>query len=47
MNVARGLELAEAVGEAKAFLTNAIMQFLRWERDGQTTDALHHFAPRE
>ena len=46
-NAACGLDLPEAVGEAKAFVTNAITHFLRWERDGQTTDALHHFAPRE
>jgi hydroxymethylpyrimidine/phosphomethylpyrimidine kinase len=40
--LARGLNLPDAVGEAKKFLTNAIAQFLRW----RTTDALHHFAPR-
>jgi hydroxymethylpyrimidine/phosphomethylpyrimidine kinase len=43
--MARGLDLAAAVGEAKVFVTRAITQFLRWERDGGTTDALHHFAP--
>lgn len=43
--MARGLHLAAAVGEAKAFVTRAITHFLRWDRAGQTTDALHHFAP--
>jgi hydroxymethylpyrimidine/phosphomethylpyrimidine kinase len=42
--MARGLDLPAAVGEAKAFVTRAITQFLRWERAGRTTDALHHFA---
>jgi hydroxymethylpyrimidine/phosphomethylpyrimidine kinase len=41
--LARGLALPEAVGEAKKFVTNAIAGFLRWEKDGRTTDALHHF----
>jgi len=43
--MARGLDLAAAVGEAKAFVTRAITQFLRWEQGGGSTDALHHFAP--
>ncbi len=40
----KGLPLREAVAEAKAFVTRAVTQFLRWERGGQRTDALHHFA---
>jgi len=44
--LAKGLSLSQAVGEAKQFLANAVAQFLRWTRDGRTTDALHHFAPR-
>jgi hydroxymethylpyrimidine/phosphomethylpyrimidine kinase len=42
--LARGLDLPAAVGEAKKFVTAAITGFLRWEKDGRTTDALHHFA---
>ena len=42
--LARGLDLPVAVGEAKKFVTAAITNFLRWEKDGRTTDALHHFA---
>ena len=42
--LARGLALPAAVGEAKKFVTRAIAGFLRWEKDGRTTDALHHFA---
>ncbi len=45
--LARGLDLPAAVGEAKKFVTAAITNFLRWEKDGRTTDALHHFAARE
>ena len=41
--LARGLDLPAAVGEAKKFVTAAITNFLRWEKDGHTTDALHHF----
>jgi len=44
--LAKGLALADAVDEAKRFLANAIAQYLRWEKDGRATDALHHFAPR-
>jgi hydroxymethylpyrimidine/phosphomethylpyrimidine kinase len=44
--LAKGLPLPEAVGEAKQYLANAVAHFLRWTRDGRTTDALHHFAPR-
>ena len=40
----RGLGLREAVAEAKTLVTRAITHFLRWERPGGTTDALHHFA---
>jgi hydroxymethylpyrimidine/phosphomethylpyrimidine kinase len=40
----RGLPLREAVNEAKQFVTRAIGNFLRWERGGLQTDALHHFA---
>ena len=42
--LARGLDLPAAVGEAKKFVTAAITGFLRWEKDGRATDALHHFA---
>jgi hydroxymethylpyrimidine/phosphomethylpyrimidine kinase len=42
----KGLTLRDAVAEAKAFVTRAVTQFLRWERDGATTDALHHFAAK-
>jgi hydroxymethylpyrimidine/phosphomethylpyrimidine kinase len=44
--LAKGLALPAAVGEAKQFLANAVAQFLRWEKNGRVTDALHHFAPR-
>ena len=44
--LACGLDLPAAVGEAKKFVTAAITNFLRWEKDGRTTDALHHFAKR-
>lgn len=40
----RGLGLAEAVGEAKEFVTGAINGFLRWDFQGQQTDALDHFS---
>lgn len=42
--LAKGLSLPEAVGEAKELLTRAVTQYLRWEINGQPTDALHHFA---
>ncbi len=45
--LARGLPLPEAVGEAKKYVTGAIANFLRWEKDGRTTDALHHFHRRD
>jgi hydroxymethylpyrimidine/phosphomethylpyrimidine kinase len=41
--LSRGLALPEAVGEAKKFVSRAIAGFLRWEKDGRATDALHHF----
>lgn len=41
--LARGLSLPEAVGAAKKFVTHAITGFLRWEKNGRVTDALHHF----
>ncbi len=44
--LAKGLPLPAAVGAARQFLANAITQYLRWEKDGHVTDALHHFAPR-
>jgi hydroxymethylpyrimidine/phosphomethylpyrimidine kinase len=44
--LAKGAALPAAVAAAKQFLANAITQFLRWEKGGRTTDALHHFAPR-
>jgi hydroxymethylpyrimidine/phosphomethylpyrimidine kinase len=40
----RGLSLRESVREAKRFITHAVTHFLRWEKDGHFTDALHHFA---
>jgi hydroxymethylpyrimidine/phosphomethylpyrimidine kinase len=42
--LAKGLPLREAVAEAKALVGRAISNFLRWEKDGRATDALHHFA---
>ena len=42
--LARGLARPAAVGEAKKYVSAAIAGFLRWEKDGRTTDALHHFA---
>jgi hydroxymethylpyrimidine/phosphomethylpyrimidine kinase len=42
----KGLSLRDAVAEAKQFVTAAVTHFLRWEKDGHVTDALHHFAPR-
>lgn len=40
----KGLALRDAVSEAKVFVTRAVTHFLRWERGGDVTDALHHFA---
>jgi hydroxymethylpyrimidine/phosphomethylpyrimidine kinase len=42
----KGLALRDAVAEAKVFVTRAVTQFLRWERNGVVTDALHHFAAK-
>ena len=42
----KGLPLCEAVAEAKQFVTTAVTNFLRWEKDGRTTDALNHFSAR-
>ena len=42
----QGLALPAAVAAAKRFVTAAVTHFLRWEKNGRTTDALHHFAPR-
>jgi hydroxymethylpyrimidine/phosphomethylpyrimidine kinase len=41
--IARGLALDDAVAAAKAFVSRAIAQFLRWEWNARRTDALHHF----
>ena len=43
--LAKGLSLQNAVAEAKTFVGRAVTHFLRWEKDGRATDALHHFAP--
>lgn len=43
--LAIGMPLTAAVANAKRHVTAAITDFLRWERNGQHTDALHHFAP--
>ena len=43
----RGLGLREAVGEAKQYVHRAIASSLRWEKDGHSTNALHHFAKRK
>ncbi len=40
----QGLVLHEAVAQAKQLVTRAINGYLRWERNGLQTDALHHFA---
>jgi len=40
----KGLALRDAVAGAKQFVTAAVTNFLRWEKDGHTTDALNHFA---
>lgn len=42
--LAKGLALRAAVEEAKRFVSKAVTHFLRWEKNGRTTDALHHFA---
>ena len=43
--LANGESLVQAVTTAKRFISKAITHYLRWEKDGRTTDALHHFAP--
>jgi hydroxymethylpyrimidine/phosphomethylpyrimidine kinase len=43
--LAKGLSLTAAMSEAKSFVTRAVSHFLRWEKNGRVTDALHHFAP--
>ncbi len=42
----KGLPLREAVADAKRFVTIAVTNFLRWKKDGRTTDALNHFSVR-
>lgn len=42
--LARGLPLQEAVAQAKTYAHSAIASYLRWEQNGASTDALHHFA---
>ena len=44
-SLAHGEPLVPAVATAKRFISKAITHYLRWEKDGHTTDALHHFAP--
>lgn len=44
-SLANGESLVQAVATAKRFVSQAITHYLRWEKDGHTTDALHHFAP--
>jgi len=44
-HLAHGLPLAQSVASAKRHVTEAITHFLRWEKDGRKTDALHHFFP--
>ena len=43
-SLAKREPLVQAVVTAKRFITKAISHYLRWEKDGHTTDALHHFA---
>ena len=38
----KGLALHAAVAEAKRYVTAAVTNFLRWEKNGGTTDALNH-----
>ena len=40
----RGMGLREAVAEAKGYVGRVIGGYLRWDKDGRVTDALHHFA---
>jgi hydroxymethylpyrimidine/phosphomethylpyrimidine kinase len=41
--LAGGLALKDAVSDAKQFVTRAISNFFRWQREAGTTDALNHF----
>lgn len=41
--LAKGASLVDAVGGAKRFVSEAVRGYLRWEKEGCTTDALHHF----
>ncbi|MEO7318305.1 MAG: bifunctional hydroxymethylpyrimidine kinase/phosphomethylpyrimidine kinase [Chthoniobacteraceae bacterium] len=43
--LAHGESLLQSVAVAKRFVSQAITHFLRWEKAGRATDALHHFAP--
>ena len=40
----KGAGLVAAVGVAKQLVSRAVSGYLRWEKEGRTTDALHHFA---
>jgi len=42
--LAKGAGIVDAVREAKRFVTRAVGGYLRWDKDGRKTDALHHFA---
>jgi hydroxymethylpyrimidine/phosphomethylpyrimidine kinase len=44
--LARGLSLPDAVRDGKLYVSRAIESYLRWERNGATTDALHHHFAR-
>jgi len=43
--LAHGFSLPHAVANSKRHVTAAITHFQRWEKDGRSTDALHHFTP--
>jgi hydroxymethylpyrimidine/phosphomethylpyrimidine kinase len=45
--LARGLQLPDAVREAKRFVSAAIENYLRWNTAAGAVDALHHFASHE
>jgi hydroxymethylpyrimidine/phosphomethylpyrimidine kinase len=40
----KGADLVTAVGVAKRFLSGAVVGYLRWTKEGKTSDALNHFA---
>ncbi len=40
--LARGLDLVTSVAQAKQYVSAAIGQFFRWEKNGADTDALNH-----